>query len=571
MSLPAPRFRMAPMADNLSNVSGFRGLQTYFPALSKLYRITKHQTNHIWLDSAQRITGIDISGTSGPCRLYLTSNTDNSGATPNSDSEPRNAFLKVTHLLDPIRWMKGEYSIPKQTGLPWHSKTWSAAWTKLQDSSNQAYVEVLASYALGKLRDGGVSPHFNQFYGGFCATADVYRYNLTEEFQSFRNTRWFWHGQKRGLYRIHVAHADGSSDPIDDSVLEDILREPSEFDTESDTESIDEGGDIALEGEAEEEAEGGDTAHAAAADGDIASLHSDEMDKVSFVDENGDEITEGTELEDDYKIYAEVRDFPVMMIGIENNSGTMDALLDNYSEVGASPGSDLWEMSWSAWIFQVIAALSAAQAVFAFTHNDLHTNNIVWTPTEEEFMYYKKRSGEVFKVPTYGKLFRIIDFGRAIFSINSTQFISDDFKSGNDADGQYSFKPLHPKPIKEVGPNPSFDLARLAVSLFDSLYPDPPAALEGGAVLSSEGGVEVLETVSPLYNVLWTWMLDDEGRNILVEPSGEERFPDFDLYKHIAAHVHGAVPMKQLSKPAFDRFQVNPSEVGEVRAWSLFA
>lgn len=559
MNLPAPRFRIAPMSDKLSHVSGFHDLQTYFPALSKLYRITKHQTNQIWLDSNLRITGIDISGTSGPCKLQLVENTDASNATPPMSEETREAFLKVTHLLDPIRWMKGEYSIPKQRGLPWHSKTWAAAWTKIQDSSNQAYVEVVASYALGRLRDAGISPHFNQFYGAFCATADLYRYNLTEEFSSFRNTRWFWHGQKRGLYRIHVSRANNSVEPIESSVLGDILREPSDFDTES--------GDDSVEGDEEYVSVNGDNL----VEPDTTSLHSDEMDNLSFEDEKGgDDATHDTDTNDDYRIYAEIRDFPVMMIGIESNQGTMDALLDNYTEVGALPGSDEWEIKWSAWIFQIIAALSAAQAVFAFTHNDLHTNNIVWTATEEEFMYYTKRSGEVFKVPTFGKLFRVIDFGRAIFSINSTQFISDDFKSGNDAEGQYCFKPLHPKPAKEVGPNPSFDLSRLAVSLFDSLFPEHPPALEGGAVLSSEEDMEVTETVSPLYNALWAWMIDDEGHNILVEPSGEERFPDFDLYKHIAAHVHCAIPAQQLSKPAFDRFQVNPSEVGDVKKWLLF-
>jgi hypothetical protein len=208
--------------------------------------------------------------------------------------------------------------------------------------------------------------------------------------------------------------------------------------------------------------------------------------------------------------------------------------------------------------------------MFGFTHNDLHTNNIVWIKTEQEFLYYTRQSGEVFKVPTYGKLFRIIDFGRAIFRINDQLFFSDDFKSGNDADGQYCFKPLSTKVSVEIPPNPSFDLSRLAVSLFDALFPEAPADKEGGVTLSSEEGLDVEETVSPLYNVLWSWMIDDDGCNVLVEPSGDERFPDFDLYKHIAANVHGAIPAHQFSKPAFDRFQVNASEVGDVKLWSLF-
>jgi hypothetical protein len=122
-----------------------------------------------------------------------------------------------------------------------------------------------------------------------------------------------------------------------------------------------------------------------------------------------------------------------------------------------------------------------------------------------------------------------------------------------------------------VLPNPSFDLCRLAVSLFEALFPDAPEDKEGGDVLSSEEGLEVMETVSPLYNLLWSWMIDDEGRNVLIEPDGEERFPGFDLYSHIAASVHGAVPSEQFGKPTFDQFQIPTKEMPEgVYAWNLF-
>jgi len=555
IAIPAPRFRTAKLSSRLGKVRGFSGLQTYFPTLGKLFRITKHQSKNIWLDSKHRIVALDISGTSGACEVELVENKDSSEEDISGFKRP--AFMKVTHLLDPIRWMKGEYSIPQHAGLPGHSKTWASASTKLQDQTNQAYVESVASYALGRIREAGLSPHFNEFYGAFCATADIYRYNLTEEFQSFRNTRWFWHGQNRGLYKLHVADSKNPGEAVPQNILDDILREPSELD--SDFDSCD-----------EEEIEVGPI------DDGEASLHSDKLSDLSFTEKDDEraepeeESDEDSYIEDKYGIYSEISKFPVMLIGLERNEGTMDALLDDYSLVGASPGTDEWELRWSAWVFQVLAALSVAQTILGFTHNDLHTNNIVWITTNEEFLYYTKQSGEVFKVPTYGKLFRIIDFGRAIFNINDQLFFSDDFKAGNDADGQYCFKPLHPRPPVEVAPNPSFDLSRLAVSLFDALYPEAPESKEGGALLSSEEGLEVKESVSALYNVLWSWMLDDNGRNVLIEPSGDERFPDFDLYKHIAAKVHGAVPSHQFSKPAFDRFQVNPSDVADVKKWSLF-
>lgn len=560
MTLPVPRFRLAPLSKELSHVRGFNSLQTFFPALAKLYRITKHQSDGIWLDSKWRIAGLDISGTSGPCNLTLVPNTDISGESENTRVHA--AYLKVTHLLDPVRWMKGLYSLPKQSGLPWHTKTWTPACTKLQDPWNQAYVETIAAYALGRIRDEGVSPHFNEFYGAFCARADIYRYNLSEEFSTYRNARWFWHGQKRGLYQLRVIDKADPSEEIASEIVGDILREPSELysDTESDTgtneSEIVEDASIELSEEIDIES---------------ASIHSDKMSNISFNKE--EEASEESEQpENDYNIYAELNDFPVMLIAIEQNRGTMDALLDDLEEVGATHGTPEWELRWSAWIFQIIAALSVAQSIIGFTHNDLHTNNIVWIPTADEYMYYTLRSGAVFKIPTFGKLFRIIDFGRSIFSINGTQFISDDFKSGNDADGQYSFKPLHPRPLIEVPPNPSFDLARLGVSIFEALFPEAPEDKEGGEVLSSEEDLVVNETVSPLFNCIWSWMIDDEGSNILINSNGSERFPDFDLYKHIAEKIHNAIPSQQFKQPAFDRFQVNPSEIGsDVKKWQLFA
>jgi hypothetical protein len=556
--LPKPHFRIAPLSSRLSSVTGFRDLQTYFPTLDTIFS-GKNPTSELWFDSKYRICGIDISGISGPCLVHLCVNVDCSGEMPVAETSP--AFLKVTHLLDPIRWMKGLYSFPLTNKLPGNEKTWGNAYNKLQDPMNQAYVETIASYALGRLREGGISPHFNKFYGAFCAKADTYRYSVTEEFQSFRNSRWFWKGKHSLLYKLSVTFAKNSSTPVPTKTVEELLLEPEEL--LSDSEESDGSNSV-------EEVDVGEIEEV------NTSVHSGGISDIDFAGEESGESdcesasTCSTDIGDTYNIYAEMSDFPVMILALESNSGTMDSLLDDYSAVGAPPGTDLWEAKWSAWLFQVVAALSAAQKFIGFTHNDLHTNNIVWTETAEEYMYYVRDGGEVFRVPTYGKLFRIIDFGRAIYTLNGQLFYSDDFKVGNDAEGQYAFKPLVARPVNEVEPNPSFDLCRLAVSLFDALFPKPPPLKEGGDILSLEEGLEMKETESELYNILWTWMLDDEGKNVLVEPTGEERFPDFDLYSHIAECVHGAIPSQQFTHPVFDRFQVNSSEVEGVHKWKLF-
>jgi len=535
MALPQPTFRIAPMPEELHRVRGYCGLQTFFPTLGKLVNVANTPSSDVWLDCKWRIHSLDLSGVRGPCRVIVGPTADMSGA-----MNGRDAYVKVTHLLDPVRWMQGKYN---ETGAD--LKT-----LKLQDPCNQAYVEAVASYALGRIAEGGGSPHFNAFYGAFCARADTYRYNIGEEFQSYRHERWFWDGREKGLFTIQIRNPDAPEEPVPESVFSELMTP----------------GSIFSESEEEEE-----EVEAVEINEEDASIHSGDSDMSFAEDEDEDEDEEEGEDEDepDYHIYSEIKDFPVMLIVVDKNEGTMDELLDDYTAVGCTPDSDTWEITWSAWMFQIIAALSVAQAVIGFTHNDLHTNNIVWTKTHEEFFYYKTLAGSVFKVPTFGKLFKIIDFGRSIFTINGQQFISDDFKTGNDADGQYVFAPLVESPSIVIPPNPSFDLARLAVSLFEGIFPDPPPEKEGGAVLSSEEGNEVNETESPLFNCMWKWMLDDNRENILINPDGSEKFPDFDLYKHIAEKVHGAVPSRQFVDPAFDRFQVNPSTVGE-KCWSLF-
>ena len=546
MTVPNPTFRIAPLPEGLSRVQGYRKLQTFFPAMSKLAGPIENKSTDIWFDNKWRIHSLDLSGVRGPCKVTI-------GSSDISGVAERDAYVKVTHLLDPVRWMQGKYSLPSD-GEPIHEVTVQ----KLQDQSNQAYVEAVACYALGRIADAGGSPHFNSFFGAFCARADMYRFNINEDFQSFRHSRWFWDGKEQGLFTIQITNPEEPNVPVPEEFIKDAMTPGSIFSESEDNES--------------------EVIEAVEVDDEEASIHSDGDADMSFAeeeDENEDGLEEEDEDEDEdedeqYHIYSEIKNFPVMLIVIEKNQGTMDALLEDYKSVGSTPDSDDWELIWSAWMFQILAGLSAAQAIIGFTHNDLHTNNIVWIPTTDEFLFYKTIAGAVFKVPTYGKVFKIIDFGRAIFSINGQQFISDDFKTGNDADGQYAFPPLVEQPSTVIPPNASFDLARLAVSVFEGIFPVPPADKEGGAIISSEEGIEVKETVAPLFNCMWKWMLDDNGENILNNADGSERFPDFDLYKHIAEKVHGAVPSRQFVDPAFDRFQVNPSTVGDVKCWSLF-
>jgi len=90
-----------------------------------------------------------------------------------------------------------------------------------------------------------------------------------------------------------------------------------------------------------------------------------------------------------------------------------------------------------------------------------------------------------------------------------------------------------------------------------------PAEIADGILLSKEDDWEVRETVSPLWNLLWSWLIDNEGRNVLHDRDLTERFPDFDLYQHISASVHTAKPQEQIFKDIFSKYKVDSKDIGE--------
>lgn len=448
------------------------------------------------------------------------------------------AYCKVTHILDPVRKIqgyydhavKGEERRKRKTAVP----------------VNQAYIDFMANYLMGQLRERDVSPHFCLFYGGFQGIADKYRYNITESFESYRHYKKFWEKRDKGFFSLYMTH-DDEEVPEEEVNLQTPLHTRSFSYSTDKTEVSSVSSHISLL-----EYAGADDCQ-------------NELESVSSFPSgsgSGTESENSSDIDDDLtRVYSEFTNFPTVLLFQEKMDGIMDTLLDEVDEA--------FEEKWTAWTFQVIAALCVAQATFGLTHNDLHTNNILYSNTDIEFLYYTTRDGSVWKIPTYGRILRIIDFGRSVFRVGAKWFVTDDFAKGGDAQGQYSFGDYKVN-SGTIYPNPSFDLSRYSVSILEALYPVFPQPKEDGEVLNQEGWI-VKESVSPLWNLLWSWLIDDAGRNILREEDGTERFPDFDLYEHIAEHVFTAKPQDQVRKDIFKQYSSARSDVPEgVRVYSLF-
>ena len=60
------------------------------------------------------------------------------------------------------------------------------------------------------------------------------------------------------------------------------------------------------------------------------------------------------------------------------------------------------------------------------------------------------------------------------------------------------------------------------------------------------------------------WCLDDNNKNILYKKDGEERYPDFKLYKMIARTVHNHTPEEQLNFPFFSQFLTQKTNINTI-------
>ena len=293
----------------------------------------------------------------------------------------------------------------------------------------------------------------------------------------------------------------------------------------------------------DEDGDGDDAVEIASDDSDDSDEHDDDsddsdeqkdtikVDDSSFTD--GSSSSDGSYESDDENITVKIKDFPVQAILLEKCVSTLDHIMMT---------DELTKEEWTSILFQVIMTLIIYQKMFAFTHNDLHTNNVMFIETTEEFVYYLYED-QYYKVPTYGRIFKIIDFGRAIYKFRGELICSDSFHPKGDAATQYNFPPYYNADKPTVEPNYSFDLCRFACALFDYFIYDLRK-------------VEKLCKSDPVIRLIVKWTMDDKGRNVLYKSSGEERYPDFKLYKMITRSVHNHIPSGEIHNPIFDTYKI---------------
>jgi len=235
---------------------------------------------------------------------------------------------------------------------------------------------------------------------------------------------------------------------------------------------------------------------------------------------------EFSEIIDDNKTfkYSVLNNFPTQLIFMEKLEYTLDDLIDN---------EFICDTEWKSILFQICFGLSVAQKNYNFVHNDLHSQNIMFVSTKEEFLYYQFNS-KFFKIPTFGKITKIIDFGRATFIFNNDIYFSNVFDEDGDAEGQYDYPNDNNYKNCRTKPNPSFDLSRLSSTI-----------------------IEHFDENNTIYKLLKSWLIDKYGKSLV------DHEDNFNLYIKIAKNVISAIPKKQLTKNIFKEFLVQRKKINK--------
>jgi hypothetical protein len=308
-----------------------------------------------------------------------------------------------------------------------------------------------------------------------------------------------------------------------------------ELDDDSDSES-DLNSDVDIENGSDDECEEGEEGEEGSED--------EEGDEDEEGEEDESDVDESDVDEEEESVMLGVHNFPAHMVWLELVDGQT---LEEYVDTELSErGEEEVQEEFAHILAQVIFSLLTFQKAFNMSHNDLHTHNIMYCDTDAEYIDYTYE-GSTYRVKTFGKLWKIIDFGRATYSFDGRVLWSSDFNFKNDAKTQFNCYPyLNPdKPV--VMPTQSFDLCRLGCSLFTFLCTTP----EDWAA-SQQRQREGAPPGDLLSFVDWTCR-DDHGNNVMFKSLDRERYEGFKLYKMITRTVSAPTPANALRTPYIRR------------------
>ena len=478
----------------------------------------------------------------------------------------RTCFKKFITLVDYVKYLIGKYKPEEMDNLPAieNSNNKDTQFQEYINSQhNYAYVDGFFYFLTSKLLNAGFV-HGLEFYDNYVCLTKNCELNIADDFEYLSDSDFFnehinklFHFKddtfgnmfkKNEPISLSDENIEIEMDSLEDldleaPILDDAnIKQVESLDEKTDT-TIDEPLKDLINDSYSDSDIDNDSDHSTVdlsdSDNDNSVDRDNSVDTDNSVDSNKteewetDDESESDEIEN---LTLIVNKIPTQVVAIEYCDVTFDSILEK---------NEIRIEELESAMFQIIAMLYLYQKAFNFTHNDLHTNNVMCISTTEEFLHYKIM-GKYYKIPTFGRIYKIIDFGRAIYTVNGNVLCSDSFSVNGTAHTQYNCEPFYNPKKPLIEPNYSFDLCRLSCSMVDFIVEDIRHINNYRKV--------------PVYDLIISWLYDDNGVNILYKKNGEERYPDFKLYKMIARIVHNHLPEKQFSHECFKQYETDTLE-----------
>jgi len=390
-------------------------------------------------------------------------------------------FSKVIPLLDPVHYLLNNYNISNHRHPLLPSNYSFNTFNKVNDMNNMAYIDIFFSFISSNITLSDKNPSFPTYYGSINGIGK-YKYDISEDIDGFKN--------HQGFSKLLKKHC----------IVEELVGYSSDDSSLSDTSPS-------------------NTSPSNTSPSNTSSSNTSSSNTSSSNDSDTDDVI------------VTIKHFPVSYLFIEKLEGTLEDIIKQ----------ELSLPLLKSCLFQVTFALIYLQKHYKFTHNDLHINNIMYKSTDRPYLYYKYNN-KYFKIPTYGKLFVIIDFGRSIFTYQKKTYMNDVFSRYGEAEGQYTHPPqvsfLGICPPKITLPSYHFDLCRLAISMIDEIRYNHDDELE-----DSDDYQDFLDFLKHLVTDQTGLRLDKED-------------DDFDLYIKISHDAKNSLPRDVIMNQLFHHFRV---------------
>lgn len=523
----------------------FEQIQNYIPIYKKYFQLDDLSWNKISLNYENQVLSLNEKVSYNEYSSLM------------KDGTTQNCFIKFCPLFDPLKMMVGKIN-DESVVLPSFNDPENI---NFNTSNNSAFVDSFFSYLTSKMLNTHKFIHGIDCYGSFLCIKKKFRLDIKDEVEYLFDSDFFLKNKENfnisdELYEQYEPIQSSKYKrrlTIDEDNDEIISLELDELSFKIDmpmpvtipdskidfNDCYKDDSDLVYLKTGDRRTSVSKHSSSSSSCSSRSSLTSDEDDYEEYetcsesdVFSDSGSCSSSEESEEPNPIYATLPKFPVNMVFLEKCKETLDQFMIR---------EDIGRHEWSSILMQIVMILIVYQEKFYFIHNDLHNCNVMYQETDKPFLYYKF-DNKHYKVPTFGKIWKIIDFGRAIYKFKGQVFFSDSFSSNGDASTQYNCEPYLDESKQIVPPNFSFDLCRLACSLIYYFDDDD-------------------ENLKEIREVVESWLIDYKGRNILYKKSGNERYPEFKLYKMITRSVKDHIPKLQLSRPIFSQYSTSKKNI----------